>query len=236
MARLPRQVLPGHPHVIIHRARSGGVAFRDAADGAFYRALLEATARRTRVAIHAYALLPVEVRLLVSPETINGLAELMQSIGRRYVPYFNQKYGCSGTPWEGRYRSAVIEVKSYFLACMKYIETSEVQSIHDADSGPVLMLPSSAGQHLGLQTDSVVTDHPAFWALGNTPFERQAVYKRALDQSISPPEKTNIAIATLNGWALGCDKFLAFVEAQSGRRAHRSEPGRPPKKQGSAPC
>ena len=229
MARLQRIVLPGQPHVIIQRARGQSQVFLDAADGAFYRATLANAARDARVALHAYALAPNEVRMLASPQDAAGLANLMQGIGRRYVPWFNLKYSCTGSPWEGRFRSTVIETSSQFLPCLQYVESLNREPRQDG-SQVRLALPSSAAHHEGSETDRVVADHPAFWALGNTPFERQAAYRKLLDRSLSVATTTAISHAALNGWALGSESFQAMVSAHSGRRSKRASPGRPPKK------
>lgn len=228
MARLQRLVLPGQPHVIIQRARGDGRVFLDVSDGVFYRDTLAHAARDAKVALYAYALSPHEIRLLVSPDDSSGLANLMQGIGRRYVPYFNSKYACTGSPWEGRFRSTVIETGPQFLPCLQYVESLNRVP---RDAGQIhLALPSSAPHHEGFETERSVTEHPAFWALGNTPFERQAAYRKLLDQSLSATATLAISSAALNGWALGSESFVTMVSQRSGRRAERALPGRPPKK------
>ena len=216
MARLRRIVVPGHPHLIIHRGRSGMPAFRDAADFHSYVGALAGAARVAQVAVHAYALLPTEVRLLVSPENERGLATLMQAAGRRYVRNFNQKYACSGTPWEGRFRSAVIEHELYFLPCLRFVEGAS------APDGV-----SSAAHHLGLRVDPLIADHPALWGFGNTPFERHAAYRRFVEQAAGEGEVATILHAALNGWVLGSREFAEAVADQTGRRPQRSPRGRP---------
>lgn len=235
MARLSRIVIPDQPHVIVHRARSGAHVFFDASDGEFYLAVLRDAARDANVALHGYALAPGEVRLLTSPHHSTGLAELMQAVGRRYVPRFNRKYGCSGTPWEGRFRSAVIEVDSQFLSCLRYVEREVDSPGQNTTGGLLLKLPSSAAHHLGSAVDATVNDHPAYWAIGNTPFERQAAYRRFLEQPVSASETADISDAALNGWALGSEEFMASVGLSCGRRSQRAAPGRPVKRLLSAP-
>lgn len=225
MARLSRIVLPGYPHVIIHRARCGESVFRESEDGHLYRSILIDAAQEKKVAIHAYKLWPSEVRLLVSPDGSTSLADLMQTIGRRYVPYFNRKYGYTGTPWEGRFRSTVIEVESYFLPCLRYVESTVTT---DAGVGNP-SLPTSAAHHLGSQNDVLVNDHAATWALGNTPFERQAAYRRFLAEPIPATEESAISLAALNGWALGSREFTTFVSKHCGRRSQPAAAGRPRK-------
>ena len=223
-------MLPGHPHVIIHRARSGQSVLLDAADREIYRASLIEAARTAKVAVHGYALLPSEVRLLVSPAGEGGLAQLMQAVGRRYVRGFNQKYLCTGTPWEGRFRSTVIEAQAQFLPCLRFVEGAAGPPTGVA--APAGLEPdawSSAAHHLGSRTDPLVSDHAVFWALGNTPFEREAAYRRFIHQPVAESEVVTILLAALNGWALGSREFAEMVGDRTGRRAQRTSRGRPRK-------
>ena len=53
---------------------------------------------------------------------------MMQDVGRRYVRYFNQRQGRTGTLWEGRYKSTLIQAERYLLACMAYIDLNPVRA------------------------------------------------------------------------------------------------------------
>jgi len=68
------------------------------------------------------------IHLLVSPETAESLPKTMQSLGRRYVQYFNYRYKRTGTLWEGRYRATVIDAEAYQFECMRYIELNPVRA------------------------------------------------------------------------------------------------------------
>lgn len=226
MARLRRIVLPGHPHVVHHSGNNGQTVFHDGVDRANYVAFLRDAAKQNRVAIHAYGLQPAEVRLLATPETEAALADMMQSVGRRFVRVFNQRHGRTGTPWEGRFRSTVIESEPYMLACMRFVEgadaTLALDGRHD-DSLP----RSSAAHHLYGATDPLLVEHASFWALGNTPFEREAAYRAYVAQSPAEAAMATILLATRNGWALGSVQFAGLVGRQSGRRANPVRRGRP---------
>ena len=232
MARLPRVVLPGHPHLIIHRGHSGQAVFLDALDRTAYLSSVREAARGARVLVHGYALLPSETRLLVMPETEDGMAELMQSVGRRYVPAFNRKYERSGTPWEGRFRSTVIEAERHFAACLRFVE-GWADAAQAGAGGPIGAGDgppwSSAAHHLGLKIDPLISDHPVFWAFGNTPFEREAAYRRYAQQAPPDGEVAAILLAALNGWVLGSAEFSALVAQQTGRRPQPARRGRPRK-------
>jgi len=235
MARLRRAVLPGQPHMIIHRGQSGQAVFSDAADRDHYLAGLRASATEARVAIHAYALLENEVRLLVTPSTVTGLADLMQAVGRQYVPAFNKKYGRSGSPWQGRFRSTVIEAANHFRACLRFVESWGEVETADATRALGGAVWSSAAHHLGTRVDPLISDHPAFWAFGNTPFEREAAYRHFVKQAPAEDEVAAILRAALNGWVLGSPEFVASVGRQTGRRPQPAQRGRP-KKGAAVPC
>lgn len=112
MARRPRLELPGVPLHVIQRGNNRGLCFRADADRLLYLRLLAEAATRHRCAIHAYVLMPNHVHLLATPERFGGVAGLMQDVGRRYVRRFNDSYDRTGTLWEGRYKSSLIDSES----------------------------------------------------------------------------------------------------------------------------
>lgn len=228
MARLPRLVVPAQPHHIIQRGHDKQTIFRDTADHVAFLDWLKEGARRFKVAIHAYVLMPDHVHVLATPADSEGLARMMQWVGRYYVPYFNQKYQRSGTLWQGRYKATVVEPGSYLLRCSHYIESNPVRN-------GLVMSPgdypwSSYLHHVGAKPDPLITDHPVYWALGNTPFDREIAYKLAAEQSLSRAEIDAISQATLKGWALGAEAFKAALEKQGSRRLSPAKRGRPARK------
>lgn len=228
MARLRRIVLPGQAHVIIHRGHNGQSVFVDEHDRETYLASLREAAREARVAIHAYGLLGTEVRLLATPSDAAGLARMMQSVGRRFVRLFNLRHGRSGTPWEGRFRSAAIEAPAHFLDCLRFVEEAGGRSTARGPGSEGVR--SSAAHHLAGRDDAVVQAHPAYWALGNTPFEREAAYRQLASQPIAAPRLAAILHAAMHGWTLGSDAFAAQAADQAQRKARPSSPGRPRKR------
>lgn len=219
MARLPRLVAPGLLHLVVHRAQGMAPVFNDDADRRLYVDALAAAARETRVAIHAYGLLDTEVRLLLTPPDGQSLAALMQSVGLRFVRPYNLRHRRRGSPWEGRFRSTVVDADAHFLLCLRFAEAAL-----DSDALPSW---SSAMHHSGSCVDGLITEHAAYWALGNTPFEREAAYRRNLGQPADPADVARVGAAALNGWVFGGPAFAASVEAQGGRRALPLARGRP---------
>ena len=231
VARLPRSVVPGLPHFVIHRGANGQQPFVDDADRSAYRLALAQAACEAGVAVHGYGLYPAEVRLLVTPSAPASLAAMMQSIGRRYVRAFNLRHGRTGTPWEGRFRSTVIDALDWFMPCLQHAEGDAAGNPSDGEPMPSVAASwSSAGHHLGLRIDEVVSEHALFWALGNTPFEREVAYRRALTQTLPSATVERIRSATLKGWALGSPAFAQSMGDLIGRRLEPLARGRPASK------
>lgn len=228
MARLPRLVVPHQPHHIIQRGIDRQPTFRDPADYTSFLGWLREAARQFGVAIHAYALLPEQVHLLATPSDVTGLGRMMQWVGRQYVPYFNNKYGRAGTLWQGRYKATVLDADRYFLACSRYIEMAP--ALAGLVSAATDYGWSSYAHHVGAKPDPLITDHAVYWALGNTPFAREAAYRSLTEQALTEKEIAELRDATLKGWALGSEQFKDRLEKSIQRRVSPARRGRPPKK------
>src|SRR5689334_20900340 len=126
MSRLSRLHVPGLPQLILQRGNNGASIFVDEADYGHYRDFLRNAAREVGLPVHAYCMMPDHVHLLLAAGEEGAASSLMQRLGRCYVRYFNDKHARTGTLWEGRYRSTVIEPKQYVLACYRYIELNPV--------------------------------------------------------------------------------------------------------------
>ena len=227
MARLPRLVVPHQLHQLIQGGVDGQSIFREEADYMAFLGWLREASRQFKVAIHAYVLLPNQVALLVTPTDAAGLGRLMQWLGRQYVPYFNRKYGRFGTLWQGRYKATVVDAEQYFMMCSRFIELSPVGLgiVTNPDEYPW----SSYGHHAGIKQDPMVIDHPLYWALGNTPFDREAAYKALFEQALTVEEADAIKEATLKGWALGSERFKNSLTKNVSRRLSPAKRGRPSK-------
>lgn len=229
MARLPRSVVAGLPHFVIQRGLNGQAVFHDDLDRIAYRQALVQASREAGVAVHGYGLCRDEVRLLVTPSAPQSLSTMMQSVGRRYVRTFNQRHGRNGTPWEGRFRSTVIDAPDWFMRCLQCAETCAADD--PSDTEPALLAGadncSSAGHHLGRRIDEWIAEHALFWAIGNTPFDREGAYRRVLAHPLSASAIDAIRSATLKGWALGSPTFAKSIGALTGRRHEPLARGRP---------
>ena len=226
MARLPRLVIPDQLHHIIARGNNDQPVFREEADYRAFLGWLRAAAQQADVALHAYVLLPNRVQLLATPHNELALGKMMQALGRQYVPYFNAKYARSGSLWEGRFRATVLE-PDYFISCSRLIEHQPVAAGLVAELAAYPW--SSHAHHIGSIKDALITDHPGYWALGNTPFDREAAYKLLSESPPAAHQAEAIELATRKGWALGSESFKRQLEKHTARRLQPAKRGRPPK-------
>lgn len=225
MARLPRLTLPGYLHHVIQRGNNRQPIFVDPADREMLLTLLAEAAARFKVALHAYVLMDNHFHLLATPETAEGVPKMMQAVGRRYVRYFNDRHGRSGTLWEGRYRSTLIQPERYLLPAMVSLDLNPVRAGMVVD--PRDFPWSSHAHYVGLSPDRLVTPHARYWQLGNTPFAREAAYAELVQAGLPAPLQQALTQAALSGWALGDESFIAQLQKQTPRRPSRSRAGRP---------
>jgi putative transposase len=225
MARLPRLSVPGYPHHVIQRGNNRQAIFSTPADYRLLLNLLDENAKKFDVAVHAYVLMSNHFHLLATPETQNGLPQMMQAVGRRYVRYFNDAQGRTGTLWEGRYKSTLIQTDRYLMACMAYIDLNPVRGglVAQARDYPW----SSHGHYIGQQADRLITPHALYWELGNTPFAREAAYAELVNTGVSVDQQQVLTKATLSGWALGEADFVNDLQKKTERRVNKVSAGRP---------
>lgn len=217
MARLSRLYLPGCAQHIIQRGNNREACFYDEADYKSYLSFLKDAAIKYEVAIHAFVLMTNHVHLLATASTEQGISRLMQAQGRKYVQYFNHIYGRTGTLWEGRYKSTLVDSESYLLTVYRYIELNPVRAdmVSHASEYPWSSYRYNAmGKEIQL-----ITPHTQYVQLGKTATERQQAYRALFRGRMAERDLMAIREATNKAWALGDNKFKAQIEAKTGRRA-----------------
>lgn len=225
MARLPRLTVPGYPHHVIQRGNNHQDIFLSVANYQYLLRLIAENAQKFEVDIHSYVLMTNHFHLLATPRTEAGLPQMMQAVGRSYVRYFNDMYGRSGTLWEGRYRSTLIQTDRYLLACMVYIDLNPVRAGLASD---VRDYPwSSHAFYVGMRSDKLIIPHPLFWELANTPFSREAAYSELVQAGVSAHQQEMLTRSVLDGWALGEPDFIEDLQKRTKRRVSKSKAGRP---------
>jgi putative transposase len=211
--------------LLVQRSVAGQPAFLAETDYQFMLSELRSLSRRHEVAIHAYSLMPDQFHLLVTPSDARSLSLAMQALGRRYVRDFNRRHGRSGTLWQARFRCTVIDPGRFMLPCSLFVELGPVRTQHVTD--PKLYPWSSLPHHVGLQVDPAITEHAEVWKLGNTPFERQAEYRRLSEAGVGESAVEKIHNAVEHGWALGDSSFLHELASKTERRLAPLPVGRP---------
>lgn len=225
MARLPRLAVPGEVHCVSLRGNNGQPVFMDSADRQQWLNLLQAQATREQVLVHGFALTESDIHLLLTPQTTMGLTRFMQGLGRSYVRAFNQRHGRSGTLWEGRYRSTVLQAEGYLLDTMALLDCLPV--LRNEAATPQESRWTSHAHYTGARADKWLSPHAQVWALGNTPFAREAAYVEHVARQCGSPAQRLLLERVHKGWALGNAPFLDALAEATGRRVTREKPGRP---------
>ncbi len=225
MARLPRYFVKDQALHVIQRGNNRAPIFATEEDCRFYLDCLAEAAGRYKLSIHAYVLMTNHVHLLASPGKEASLPKTLQSVGRRYVQYFNHAYRRTGTLWEGRYRATLIDTERYLLTCMRYIELNPVRA--RMVSHPRDYPWSSYRAHAHGKPDVWLQDHELYRRLGRSVNARQAAYRALFKTPIAKSELEAIRAATNRAWVLGDDRFKRKVERLAHRRAAPLARGRP---------
>ncbi len=227
MARLPRYFVKGVPLHIILRGNNREPIFANDEDCQFFKESLFDAATRHDVSIHAYVFMTNHIHLLASPGTEDSIPKTLQSVGRRYVQYFNFRYQRTGTLWEGRYRATVVDVERYLFECMRYIELNPVRAGMVANPGDYAWSSYQANAHG--KDDALVAAHSLYRRLAGQERERLAAYRALFKTAMDQEVMDTIRDCTNKGWALGGGRFQAKIERLAERRTMPLPRGRPKK-------
>jgi putative transposase len=227
MPRRARLRLAGCPVHLVQRGNNRTPCFFADRDYALYLNLVAEHAGRFDCAIHAYVLMTNHIHLLLTPAAGDGLSQLMRHVDQRYVQFVNRTYRRTGTLWEGRFRSSLVQEQHYLLRCYRYIELNPVRAgmvKHPADYAW-----SSHRLNARAASSKFLTPHPTFVALGTTEQQRAAAYL-ALFRSVPAHDEVETIRNCLNGgFALGDSSFKAELAATLKRRVEPGVGGRPAK-------
>lgn len=221
-ARLRLANVPLH---IIQRGNNRGACFFADKDYLVYLRHLRELATHFACFVHAYVLMTNHVHLLLTSRELDGASSLMKHLGQRYVQYVNRTYKRSGTLWEGRFRSSIVQVDIYLLRCHRYIELNPVRAgmvEHPAD-----YRWSSFGANATGQPNHLITPHPAYLALANDDAVRRAAYLEMFRSALDANDLEQIRNASNAGYAPGSERFRKEIGLALGRRAGPGMPGRP---------
>lgn len=220
MPRQARLVAPDIAMHVVQRGHNRAACFREDTDYLVYLTTLSDLLSKTGCALHAYCLMTNHVHLLLTPSMPHSCARLMRDLGQRYVQYFNRRYERTGTLWEGRFRSCLVDSADYILACYRYIERNPVRAGMVGAASQYRW--SSYHGNVGEIENRLLTPHAEFLSLSN------AGYKGMLNEGDEPAFLAAVRDATNGGFAVVGDALKMQLAAQTGRHLERRKSGPAP--------
>lgn len=201
MPRHARVIVAGMPLHVIQRGNNRAACFVADADRSFYLFHLDRGLKRFDCALHAYCLMTNHVHLLLTPSTEQACGQLMKHIGQLYAQYVNRTYSRTGSLWEGRFRSCLVQSENYLLTCYRYVELNPVRA------GLVEHPRDYEWSSFRSNTENgtrriVVTPHEEFMRLGGTDVERKRTYAELVMMGVDDVQLSRIRLATNGGHAL----------------------------------
>lgn len=228
MARLVRVSPVGVAQHIIQRGNNRQICFSTEEDMKAYLNWLNEFSKKYLVDIHAWVLMTNHIHILCTPYKEGAISKMMQSIGRMYVRYYNVTYQRSGTLWEGRFKSNLIQSEKYLLELHRYIELNPVRA-NKVDEPSAYRWSSYACNALGVKT-TLQKPHPLYLALGKTKKKRLERYRELFKSHLSDERLKDIRDSINKGLALGNEQFTMKIETLTKKRVTPRKVGRPRKK------
>lgn len=225
MPRRRRIHLDGMPLHIVQRGHNREPCFFAEEDYHSYRHWLGEALKETDCRLHAYGLMTNHVHLLLTPKHAEAVPKLVIALGRRYVQYINTTYRRTGTLWDSRYKSSLIQAATYLLSCMRYIELNPVRAAMVEDPAHYRWTSYRANA-LG-QADALISPHPLYLSLGGSEAKRQAAYRALFRYQLDKQAIDDIRLALNQSQPLGNERFYAKIEKMTGQRREPKPRGRP---------
>jgi putative transposase len=198
MPRPRRSFVEGLSLHLHQRGNNRAAIFHDNQDRFVFLLALLWASRKYEVAIHVWVLMNNHFHLLATPSTPTSVPQMMQQIGRSYVPYFNKRHERTGGLWGGRYSGHLVDTDLYWLRCARYIELNPVRASLVATPGEYRW-SSYRANGCGAE-DKLVTPHRLYIIeSGSDSLERQAAYRGLCVAGLSELELTSIRKALRTG-------------------------------------
>jgi putative transposase len=213
------------PLHIVQRGHNRDACFFVDDDYLAYRHWLGEALKESGCALHAYVLMTNHVHLLLSPPQPQDVPRLIISLGRRYVQYINKTYRRTGTLWDSRYKSSLVQEDTYLLLCQRYIELNPVRAAM-VDDPAHYRWSSYAANALG-QSDSLITPHPLYAAMAADDASRRENYRALFRSQIDSSAIADIRLALGQSQPLGNARFMDTIEQMTGQRREAKPRGRP---------
>jgi putative transposase len=215
------------PLHIVQRGHNREACFFTETDYRVYLNWLDESATTHDCQLHAYALMTNHVHLLITPQKAEAVPKLLIALGRHYVQYINKTYSRTGTLWDSRYKSSLIQAETYLLACMRYIELNPVRAGMVSD--PAQYRWSSYRFHGLGQPDPRLTPHPVWLQLAAGDNERHAAYRDLFRPELDERAIDDIRLALQQSLPVGNAHFHGQIASAIGERREAKPRGRPRK-------
>ena len=183
MPRKPRNCPVGLPVHVIQRGNNRQLCFSSERDKAVFAHYLLESAAMYGVSLHGWVFMSNHVHILLTPLNDLAVSKLMHRLSGLYARYFNKRYERSGTLYEGRFRSSLIETRAYFLRCLQYIELNPVRAGMVTD--PADYRWSSYHCHAFGRELPMWTPHPEYVRLHRKKTIRQEHYRALISHQLS---------------------------------------------------
>ncbi len=227
MPRKSRVYVPGVPAHIVQRGHNRQATFFAEDDYHFYLDILAQGCRRYGVQLHAYCLMTNHIHLLMTPRETDSISRVMQHLGRMYVLYVNKTYRRSGSLWEGRHKSSLVNAEEYLLSCYRYIEMNPVAAsmVERPEDYPWSSYHYNA---LGVE-DEMLTEHELYLRLGANDEARRCYYQSLFVSPLMTETVDAIKGSLKYNYPLGNQRFIDQIEQALGRSIGHLSVGRPAK-------
>lgn len=224
MPRRARQYIPQLPYHIVQRGNNREVCFIEPENYQFYLELWQDLSVKYQVAVHAYCLMTNHIHFLVTPATDDSISKTMKTVGSRYAQYINKKYKRTGTLWEGRHKSSLVQSERYLLTCSRYIELNPVRAA--MVERPEEYKWSSYGANAWGDA-SWITAHDKYLGLGKEAAARAEAYRQLFSCQLSNADLDKVRRSTHYCQPLGDERFGEFILQQYGIKSGQMRRGRP---------
>jgi len=226
MPRRARMYLEGLPYHIVQRGNNREACFIEPGNYQYYLDLLRDISGRYGLSVHAYCLMTNHVHILATPSKRSSISNTMKVVGSRYAQYINKKYNRTGTLWEGRHKSSLVQSDKYFLTCCRYIELNPV--VAQMVTRPEEYAWSS--YHSNAWGDnSWIESHHEYQRLGCTQEARCETYRCLFKNSVCSEDIEQIRKAIHYCQPTGDDYFKLQIEAKYNIKLGQLQRGRPRK-------
>lgn len=227
MPRKNRVYVPEMPYHIVQRGNNREACFYCDDDYQLYLELLGDYSDRYKVSVHAYILMTNHIHLLVTPAYADSVSRMMQSLASRYAFFMNKLHKRSGTVWEGRHKSSVVDAADYLLKCYRYIELNPVRA--NMVSRPEEYRWSSYGVNAWGDKSNYLSHHSEYLNLGTDSEERCLAYRELFRHQLDKNDLHAIRQAAYYSHPLGDSRFVEQIERYSGKAVGYAKRGRPKK-------